>query len=113
LTLKLVNEKIKIGTLKRVGDTHWNSHFYSICSMMKLYNASCLVLQKIIVDGLTYSQRGDVDAVFNRLSSFQFILILHMMKEIMGIIECLCQALKKQSQDILNVLEKWHQEGGG
>ncbi|XP_027915183.1 zinc finger MYM-type protein 1-like [Vigna unguiculata] len=68
--------KNQIGTLKRVGDTRWSSHFYSICSMMKLYNASCLVLQKIIVDGSTYSQRGDVDAALNMLSSFEFILIL-------------------------------------
>jgi len=32
--------KNQIGTLKRVADTRWSSHFYSICSMMKLYNAS-------------------------------------------------------------------------
>jgi len=84
--------KHQTGTLKRIGDTRWSSHFYSICSMMKLYNASCLV-QKIIVDGSTYSQRGDVDAAFNMLSSFKFILILHMMKKIMGIMDDLCQAL--------------------
>jgi len=97
--------KNQIGTLKRVGDTRWSSHFYSICSMMKLYNASCLVLQKIIVDGSTYSQRGDADAALNMLSLFEFILILHMMKEIMGITDGLCQALQKQSQDILNVMQ--------
>ena len=72
--------------------------------MMKLYNASCLVLRKIIVDGSTYSQRGDADAL-NMLSSFEFILILHMMKEIMGITDGLCQALQKQSQDILNAMQ--------
>jgi len=96
--------KNQIGTLKRVGDTRWSSHFYSICSMMKIYNSSCLVLQKIIVDGSTYSQRGDVDAALNMLSSFEFILILHMMKDIMGITDGLCQALQKESQDILNAL---------
>ena len=74
--LEIGKGKNQIGTLKRVGDTRWRSHFYSICSMMKLYNASCLVLQKIIVDGSTYSQRGDVDAALNMLSSFEFILIL-------------------------------------
>ena len=42
---------------------------------MKLYNASCLVLQKIIVDGSTYSQRGDADAALNMLSSFEFTLL--------------------------------------
>lgn len=56
-TLKLVKEKNQMGTLKRVGDTCWCSHLNSlICSLLKLYNATCLVLQKIIVDGLNYSQ---------------------------------------------------------
>ena len=72
---------------------------------VKLYNASCLVLQKNIVNGSTYSQRGDVDAAFNMMSSFTFILILHMMKEIIGITDSLCQALQKQSQDILNAIQ--------
>ena len=48
--LEIGKGKNQIDTLKRVGDTRWSLHFYSICSMMKLYNASCLVLQKIIVD---------------------------------------------------------------
>jgi len=64
-----------------------------------------MVLQKIIVDGSTYSQRSDVDAAFNMLSSFEFILILHMMKEIIGITNSLCPALQKQSQDILNAMQ--------
>jgi len=53
----------------------------------------------------SYSQRGDVDAAFNMFSLFEFILILHMMKEIMEITNGLCQALQKQSQDILNVMQ--------
>jgi len=100
--LEIGKGKYQIGTLKRVGNTHWSSHFYSICSMMKLYNASYLVLQKFIIDGSTYSQRGDADATFNMLSSFVFILILHIMKKIMGFT---CQALQKQSQNILNVMQ--------
>ncbi|KAG2675774.1 hypothetical protein I3843_12G022500 [Carya illinoinensis] len=37
-------------------------------------------------------------------TSFQFIFILHLMKEIMGITDVLCQVLQKKSQDILNVM---------
>jgi len=39
------------------------------------------------------------------LSSFEFILILHMMKKIMRIIVDLCQALQKQYEDILNAMQ--------
>ena len=70
-----------------------------------MYGATCSVLQKIIVDGSTYSQRGDADSAYNTLTSFEFILILHLIKEIMGITDVLCQALQKQSQDIVNAVQ--------
>ena len=36
--------------------------------------------------------------------SFEFVFILHLMKEIMKITDALCQALQCQSQDILNAM---------
>ena len=78
----------QIGTLKRAGDTRWSSHFYSICSMINMFAATCSFLEKIIVDGSSCSQRGDADATYNILTSFEFILILYLMNEIMGIIKC-------------------------
>jgi hypothetical protein len=38
------------------------------------------------------------------LISFEFIPILHFMKNIMGLIIMLCQALQQISQDVLNVM---------
>jgi len=48
---------------------------------------------------------GDADAILNMLFSLKFILILHMMKEIMEITDCLCQAFQKQSQDIPKAMQ--------
>jgi len=50
-----------------------------------MYGATCSILEKIIVDGSTYSQCDDVDSAYNSLTSFEFIFILHLMREIMGI----------------------------
>jgi len=94
----------QIGTLKLFGDTRWSSHFFSICSLINMYDATCLVLEKITVDGSTYSQHGDVDNAYKSLTSFEFILILFFMREIMRITYVLCQALQQQSQDIVNVM---------
>jgi len=69
-----------------------------------MYDATSLVLEKNIVDGSTYSQRGDADNAYKNLTSFEFILIMYLMREIMGIIDVLCQALQQQSQDIVNVM---------
>jgi hypothetical protein len=38
------------------------------------------------------------------VTSIEFIFILHLMKEIIGITNVLCQALQQKSQDILNVI---------
>ncbi|XP_029154506.1 uncharacterized protein [Arachis hypogaea] len=71
----------QIGTLKRAGDTRWCSHF---------------------------SSRGDADSTYNILTSFEFVLILHLIKDMMGITDILCQALQKQFQDIVNAVQLVH-----
>ncbi|XP_004488955.2 uncharacterized protein [Cicer arietinum] len=94
----------QIGTLKRAGDTRWGSHFSSICSLINMYEATCIVLKKITNERASYSTRGDADSAYNYLKAFDFIFILHLMKKIMGITDILCQALQQQSQDIVNAM---------
>ncbi|OMO60242.1 Zinc finger, TTF-type [Corchorus capsularis] len=92
-----------VSTLQRAGDTRWGSNYYSICSLLVLFDETCSVLENIKKDGSTYSQRGDVSAALNMIESFEFIFILHLMKELMGISDILC-ALQQKSQDILNAM---------
>ncbi|XP_052110287.1 uncharacterized protein LOC107466193 [Arachis duranensis] len=94
----------QIGTLKRSGDTRWSSHFNSICSLLRMFGATTSVLEDLATNESTYSQRGDATYALKSLLSFDFVFILHMMKEIMGITDKLCQALQQKSQDILNAM---------
>ena len=68
------------------------------------FYGTCFVLKNIIDDGNTYLQRGDVDSAYDVIISFEFVFILHLMKEIMEITEDLCQALQYKSQDTLNAM---------
>ncbi|XP_071737558.1 uncharacterized protein [Rutidosis leptorrhynchoides] len=77
---------------------------YSVCSLLVMFNPARVVLKGIIDDGSCSSQRGDADSAFGYTKSFEFVLILHLMKEIMGITEILSQALQKKSQDIINAM---------
>ncbi|KAL3654079.1 hypothetical protein CASFOL_003760 [Castilleja foliolosa] len=97
----------QVGTLRRAGDTRWGSHFYSICSLLTMYDVTRVVLQGIIEDvsHTTYSQRGDADAAYVYMISFEFVFILHMIKEVMGKTSTLSQEIQKKSQDILNAIE--------
>ncbi|XP_040994228.1 uncharacterized protein LOC121240754 [Juglans microcarpa x Juglans regia] len=69
-----------------------------------MFGATCSVLENIIKEGFTYSQRGDANATYKMITSFQFIFILYLMKEIMGITDILCQVLQQKSQYILNAM---------
>jgi hypothetical protein len=95
---------IQIRALKRPGDTRWGSHLGSISSLKAMFNAVSLVLQKIASDGTAGSIRADGDTAFIYLSSFEFILILCLMQEVLEITEDLGQALQKKSQDIVNAM---------
>nr|XP_027065471.1 uncharacterized protein LOC113691510 [Coffea arabica] len=92
----------QIGTLKQARDTHWSSHLDSISSLLKMFNATWVVLSNIAVDGGSYSQRGDANFVLNQLLSFKFVFTLHLMKDIVEITHLFCIALQRKSQDILN-----------
>ena len=46
----------------------------------------------IIEDGTTAAQRGDTDAAYEVLTSFEFVFILHLMRNILEISNALCQA---------------------
>nr|XP_023872349.1 zinc finger MYM-type protein 1-like [Quercus suber] len=94
----------QIGTLQRARDTRWGSHFQSICSLINMFDATCKVINTISEEGANYKQCGDTEGAYQVLTSFEFILILHLMKEIMGITNVPCQALQQRSQDLLNAM---------
>ncbi|GKA59403.1 zinc finger MYM-type protein 1-like protein [Tanacetum coccineum] len=72
----------------------------------KMFDATRVVLKGIMDDGSScYAQKGDADSAYSYLKSFEFVFILHLMKEIMGKTDILCQALQKKSQDIFNAIE--------
>ncbi|XP_076897253.1 uncharacterized protein LOC143550504 [Bidens hawaiensis] len=85
----------QVGTLRRSGDTHCGSHFNSVCSLIDMFGATRAVLQGIIQDlsHTTFSQRGDVDTACDYLESFNFVFILHLMKEVLDETETRSQAL--------------------
>nr|KAJ0221306.1 hypothetical protein LSAT_V11C200088480 [Lactuca sativa] len=51
-----------------------------------------------------HSIKGNADSAYEAITTFEFIFVLHIKKEIMEMIDLLCQALQRQSQDICNAL---------
>ncbi|XP_028088679.1 uncharacterized protein LOC114289211 [Camellia sinensis] len=94
----------QISTLQRAGDTRWSAHFKSICSLIKMFGATCIVLKNVVKDRSIYSQRGDADAAYDMIPSFEFVFIMHLIRKIMGRTDILCQALQQKTQDISNAM---------
>ena len=87
----------QVGGLQRPGDSRWSSRFKSICSLIKMYGTTCLVLKNIALDGSIYSQHGDTAFSIKLVMSFDFAFILHLMKNVIGITHILCQAWQQKS----------------
>ncbi|GJW07729.1 zinc finger MYM-type protein 1-like protein [Tanacetum coccineum] len=94
----------QVQNVQRPGDTRWSSHFRSICSLMSLYGPAYAVLSDIAVTESMTSQKGDASYCLEHLLSFDFIIVMHIMKGIMEIIDKLCQDLQHRLQDIVNAL---------
>ncbi|KAF8380522.1 hypothetical protein HHK36_028009 [Tetracentron sinense] len=58
----------QIDTLQQPGDTRWGSHFNSVCSLIKMFDATCAVLQNID------SQLQELNRRFNEHTMELFVL---------------------------------------
>jgi hypothetical protein len=98
----------QIGTLQHPGETRWSSHYDSICSLIKLYKPTFLVLKDIATTkgpGTTTSTRAKAAGAVKLMMKFEFVFIMHVMKELMGITNLLCKKLQQKSQDIVNAMD--------
>ncbi|XP_015941110.1 uncharacterized protein LOC107466629 [Arachis duranensis] len=93
----------QIGTLQRAGDTRCRSHLNSVRSLLCMFDATYEVLEKSTEEG-NFSTRGDASAASDAITSFEFVFVLHLMRNILEVSHDLCQALQRKNQDIFNVL---------
>jgi hypothetical protein len=73
----------QIGTLQHPGETRWSSHYDSICSLIKLYKPTFLVLKDIATTkgpGTTTSTRAKAAGAVKLMMKFEFVFIMHVMK---------------------------------
>ncbi|XP_062118781.1 uncharacterized protein LOC133832456 [Humulus lupulus] len=92
--------------LKRIGDTHWGSHYATLVSLINLFSPIANVLQIIVDDGRANSEpRFEASNLLSLMLTFDFIFSLHLMKALLGITNELSKALQRKDQDIANALK--------
>ena len=82
----------QICTLTRPGATRWSSHYSSVNRLIDMFGATCTVLENTMNNGLNNSIRGEAKGALQAMRSFEFVFILQLMNEVMGITHMLCQA---------------------
>ncbi|XP_024642232.2 zinc finger MYM-type protein 1-like [Medicago truncatula] len=90
-------------SIARAGDTRWGSHFRTLTSLMTLYGAIVEVIVEVGNDP-SFDKFGETVLLLDVLQSFDFIFMLYMMVEILGITNDLSLALQRRDQDLLNAI---------
>ncbi|CAN1787397.1 Zinc finger MYM-type protein 1 [Linum perenne] len=91
-------------SLQRAGATRWSSHFFSVDSMIKMFAATCEVLQEVSEHNSSRQLRAEAEGALEEITTFKFAFCLHMMRKIRMETMCLSQAFQRKSIDILEAL---------
>ena len=91
-------------TLKRHGDTRWGSHYGTLISVLTMFSSIVEVLEMIVDDGTCSEQRCEANNLLVSISSFDFVISLHLMRNILGATQELSKALQRKDQDIVNAM---------
>ncbi|KAM2249065.1 hypothetical protein ACFXTI_003761 [Malus domestica] len=90
-------------SLKRAGDTRWNSHYGTLISIISMFSSVVHVLQMVIDDNPNESA-GEANKLMRMILTFEFVFHLFLMKVILGLTNDLSQALQRKDQEIVNAM---------
>jgi hypothetical protein len=90
--------------LARPSDTCWGSHYKTVMHVMHLYPSIKKVLFRVGKEGKG-AEALEAQTMLKIFNSFEFDFLLHLMNEIFGYANDLCNALQKREQDIVNVID--------
>ncbi|CAM8954214.1 unnamed protein product [Rhodiola kirilowii] len=91
-------------TLQRPGATRWGSHFRSISSLIKLFEATRTTVDDLYENGVD-KVKGEAKGIGEALIKFEFVYCLLLMHKVMNITEFLSQSFQKKDIDIVNAVE--------
>ncbi|CAN6581440.1 unnamed protein product [Malus baccata var. baccata] len=90
-------------SLKRAGDTRWNSHYGTLISIISMFSFVVHVLQMVIDDNPN-ENAGGANKLMRDICTFEFVFHIFLMKVILGLTNDLSQALQRKDQEIVNAM---------
>ncbi|KAH7681808.1 Ribonuclease H-like protein [Dioscorea alata] len=90
--------------LARPGDTRWGSHYTTLIRLFTIWESVLEVLENVCNDGNVAEQRGIASGLIQRMESFEFVFVLHLMIKVLGLTNDLSNALQQKDQNIVNAM---------
>ncbi|XP_039851317.1 zinc finger MYM-type protein 1-like [Panicum virgatum] len=90
-------------SLARPGDTRWGSHLKTLLRILVMWEAIIDVLEIVKKDSIKPACNGALGLI-GKMESFDFVFILHLMIELLSMIDILSRALQRKDQDIVEAM---------
>ncbi|KAG6730515.1 hypothetical protein I3842_01G084100, partial [Carya illinoinensis] len=104
----------QIGTINRASDSHWGSHFYSICSLLRMFEATWLEIMGIIdvLCQVLQQKSQDILNVMNMVSITKGLIQKLRNESWKNLLENIVSFSKKFDRDILELSSRYIQSRG-
>ncbi|XP_042464685.1 zinc finger MYM-type protein 1-like [Zingiber officinale] len=90
--------------LARPGDTRWGSHYLTLFRLCSMWYSVIEVLENVHDDTSYSANKGVATGLIEKMESYQFIFVLHLMKYILGITNKLSFSLQQGDQNIVQAM---------
>ncbi|KDO63229.1 hypothetical protein CISIN_1g046388mg [Citrus sinensis] len=112
-------KKEKVYSIQRPGATRRSSHFTSVNRLISMFDVVHEYLEKMICNGSNNDIRGEAKGVYDTMSTFKLVFILHLMNKVLNAIylisatKLLLQSLRESGWDtfiksVISFCESYH-----
>ncbi|XP_042472575.1 zinc finger MYM-type protein 1-like [Zingiber officinale] len=91
-------------SLARPGDTRWGSHYLTLLRLCSMWSSVIEVLGNVHDDASYSANKGVAIGLIEKMESYQFVFVLHLMKYILGITNELSLSLQQGDQNIVQAM---------
>jgi hypothetical protein len=87
--------------MTRLGDTRWGSHHTTLVHLFTMWDSILKVLENVIDDATNSTQKNTVAGLIEKIKSFEFTFIMHLMLKFLGYTNELSHTLQRKDQNII------------
>ncbi|XP_078164826.1 uncharacterized protein LOC144559628 [Carex rostrata] len=91
-------------SLARPGDTRWGSHHTTLVRLFTMWDSVLKVLENVSDDATNQTQKTTAAGLIEKMESFEFAFIMHLMLKVLGCTNELSRALQRKDQNIVQAV---------